>query len=988
MAAEAAQPAGRTRRRWVIIVGAAILVLLLLLGLASSFYVDVLWFREVHQSGVYWGVLWTKLSLGLIFGVVFFLLLATNLFVARRLRPRFRVFSPEQEIIERYRAMIEPYANQLIPAVSALIALLVGIAASAQWQTFLLWHSAGAVKFHLLDPVFHRDPAFYIFILPFWKFVQGWLFSALVGVTLLTALVHYLTGGIRVQSPGEKVAPQVKAHLSVLLGLLLLVKAWGYYLGKFDLLVSSRGVVTGASYTDIHAELPALRLLVFIAIVCGVLFLVNIRLRGWAAPIIAIGLLGVVSIVAGGIVPAAVQRFSVAPQEFQREKPYIQRDISATRYAFGLNQINEQTRTPTSDITAQEVVDNDATISNIRLWNPEILKRTYLSLQRIQPYYEFQDVDVDRYPVSADGGSPTERVVMVSPREVSQAGIPGNATWQNTHLVYTHGYGAVASLANSVTTDGSPTFLSQDVPQQVQPGSNFPTLDPKSGAQVYFGEGGVGDVPYLVVHTKQPELNYQTGTDQQTTQYSGKGGIPIGGFFRRTVFAYRYRDFNLLISGLISSDSKILINRTVSTRIEKIAPFLKYDGDPYAAVVDGRLVFIRDAYTTTDLFPYSGRMNLQDATNGDANGPTGQANYLRNSVKVVVDAYDGTVKFYVVDPSDPLIQVWERAFPHLFTTSAPSPDLAAHFRYPESLLQVQATQFATYHVTDPQTFYSRSRQWDLPNALPDRPRGGTAAAVASQASTAPSGKLRPYYVVMKLPNDTQGQEQFYLFEPFTPVNRQNMVSYIAATSDGYGTSNYGKLTTFEFPTGVNIDGPQQVRNIINQDPVVSPQISLLNQQGSHVVFGDLLVVPIEDGFLYVQPVFVESNQGTGAVIPELKKVVVVHGQTVTISDSLTDALTQSFGEAPPPTGGGETPPPSGQTVQQLLNQALAHFAKAEQLLKQGDLAGYQREIEAGQKLVQQAQDLAAKGGGGTGSGSGSGSGTPSPSPSPSGSPSG
>jgi uncharacterized protein len=983
-----AQAAGRTRRRWIVIAAITILALLLILGLLSSFYVDILWFREVHQSGVYWGILWTKLALGLIFGLIFFLLLAVNLFVARRLRPRFRVFSPEQEVVERYRAMIDPYANQLIPAVSAVIALLVGVAAAAQWQTFLLWHSAGSVTFGQLDPVFHRDPSFYIFILPWWQFVQGWLFSAIVGVTLLTALVHYLTGGIRVQSPGEKVAPQVKAHLSVLLGVLLLVKAWGYYLGKFDLLVSSRGVVTGASYTDLHAELPALRLLVVIAVVCGVLFFVNIRLRGWAFPVIAIGLLGVVSIVAGGIVPAAVEKFSVGPQQFQREQPYIQRDISATRFAFGLNEIDEQTRTPTADITAQEVVDNAATVSNIRLWNPDILKRTYLSLQRIQPYYEFQDVDVDRYQVSENGASPTERVVMVSPREVSQAGIPGNATWQNTHLVYTHGYGAVASLANSVTADGSPTFLSQDVPQQVEPGSSFPVLDPKSGAQIYFGEGGVGDVPYLVTDTKQPELNYQTGTDQNTTHYAGKGGIPIGGFFRRTVFAYRYRDINLLISGLISSESKILINRNISTRIEKVAPFLKYDGDPYAAVVGGRLVYIRDAYTTTDLYPYSGRMQLQDATSNEQNGPTGQVNYIRNSVKVVVDAYDGTIRFYVVDPSDPLIQVWERAFPNLFITSAPPGDLAAHFRYPESLLQVQATQFATYHVTNAQTFYSRSRQWDLPNALPDTPQGGTTSTTADQAS-ASLGKLRPYYVVMKLPNDTQGSEQFYLFEPFTPVNRQNMVAYIAATSDGYGPGGgtYGKLTTFEFPTGVNIDGPQQVRNIINQDPVVSPQISLLNQQGSHVVFGDLLVVPVEDGFLYVQPVFVESNQG-GTVIPELKKVVVVHGQTVTISDSLVNALAASFGEAPP-SGPGE-PPTGGLTVQQLLNQALRHFAKAEQLLRQGDLAGYQREIDLGQQLVQQAQELAGQKGGGSGTGSPSPSPSPtsSPSPTPSGSPSG
>jgi len=959
-----AQVVGRVRRRWVLIVALVIIALLLLLGILSGFYVDVLWFREVQQSGVFWHVIWTKLALGIVFGVAFFLLLAVNLFVARRLRPRFRVFSPEQEIIERYRAVIDPHANQLIPAGSAVIALLVGVAASAHWQTFLLWKSAGPVTFGVTDPVFHRDPSFYIFILPFWQFVQGWLFSAIVGVTLLTSLMHYLNGGIRIQSPGEKVAPQVKAHLSVLLGVLLFVKAWGYYLGKFDLLVSQRGVVTGASYTDLHAELPALRLLVVIAIVCGLLFLVNIRLRGWAFPVIAIGLLGVVSIVAGGLVPAAVERFSVNPQQFQKEQPYIDRDIKATRYAYGLNTISGQTDTPTPDITADQVVANAATITNIRLWNPNVLKNTYLALQRIQPYYEFQDVDVDRYNVAdSTTGTPTERLMMIAPREVSQNGIPGNKSWQNTHLVYTHGYGDVASLGNSITASGSPAFLSQNVPVTVQGG--FPNLDQKSGAQVYYGEKS--DVPYLVVNTKQPELNYQTGQAQNTIHYQGKGGIPIGGFFRRLVFAYRYHDFNLLISGLIDSNSRIMINRDITTRIEKIAPFLKYDADPYAAVVNGRLVFIRDAYTTTDLFPYSDRLQLQSATNNDPAGPQGEVNYIRNSVKVVVDAFDGSVKFYVVDPSDPMIQVWERAFPDLFITSPPPADLAAHFRYPENMLQVQATQFGTYHVTNAQTFYSRSRQWALPKALPSSPQQ------SGQASTT-AAFLRPYYVVMKLPNSATGEEQFYLFEPFTPVDRQNMVAYIAAASDAYGTSSYGKLTTFEFPTGVNIDGPQQVRNIINQDPLVSSQISLLNQQGSSVVFGDLLVVPVDKGFLYVQPLFVESNQG-GTIIPELKRVVVVHGQTVTVSDSLDAALSASFG-AP----SQSQPPGTEQTVQQLLNQALNDFTQAERLLRQGDLAGYQKAIQAAQAAIQKAQALEQKQGGGSG---GTSSPTPPPSPSPS-----
>ena len=966
-----AQVAARLRRRWLLILALAVLAILLVLGAASGFYVNILWFREVRQSGVFWTIFWTKLEIGVVFGLLFFVLLLANLIVVRRLRPQFRVFTPEQEIVERYRAALEPYAKVAVPLFCGILAVFVGVAVSGQWQTYLLWKSVGSVTFGQLDPVFHRDPSFYIFILPFRQFVQGWLFATFVGITVIVTVAHYLTGGIRLQAAGEKVSPQVKAHLSVLLGIILLIKAWGYYLGRFDLLTSSHGVVTGASYTDIHAQLPALNLLMFIAIFCGLLFFVNIRLRGWAIPVIAIGLLGVVSIVVGGLVPAAVQRFSVLPQQYQKEQPYIADNIRATRYAFSLNHINEKSTNPASDITAAEVAANGPTVSNIRLWNPVVLGRTYVSLQRIQPYYEFNDVDVDRYQVisssdaTAQGTSaPAERLVMISPREVSQNQIPaGSQTWQNTHLVYTHGYAVVASLANSVTPGGSPSFLSENVPAQTHDG--FPDLGPK-GSQIYFGE--IHDVPYVVGNTKQAELNFQSPTTQaqETTHYTGKGGISMGSFFRRLVFAYHYRDFNLLISKLIDSNSRILINRDIRTRISKIAPFLKYDGDPYAAVVGGRLIFIQDAYTTTTAYPYSQELPLGQATNGILGGT---ANYIRNSVKVTVDAYDGTVNFWVTDPTDPLIRVWMQAFPHLFRTSQPPADLAAHFRYPENLLQIQATQFATYHVTNTQTFYSKSRQWQLPSALPVHPKPSAADKLQAANQT-----LRPYYVVMKLPGNPLGTEQFYLFEPFTPLNRQNMTAYIAATSDGYGgaAGGYGRLTVYEFPTGLNIDGPQQVRNFINQDPTVSAEVSLLSQQGSQVVFGDLLVVPVEDGFLYVQPIFVESSQG-GTVIPELKKVAIVHGNTVSMGNTLGEALALSFAGQTPPSG----PSQPGATVQQLLAQALNHFAAAEAALRKGDLATYQKEIEAAQSLVNQANKLARKGG------SGSSGGSPPPTPTPS-----
>jgi uncharacterized protein len=917
----------------------------IVLSSLSGFYVDLLWFREVGFAGVFWSVYWSKVVLGVIFGVLFFLLLAANLFIARRLTPRFRPFSPEQEVIERYRLAFEPYARPIILGFAAVIALFVGIAASAQWQTFLLWKNAGSVGFGQVDPLFQRDPSFYMFILPFQKFVQGWLFSALVGITVITAIAHYLSGGIRLQSVGEKVTPQVKAHLSVLLGFIVLVKAWGYYLGKFDLLVSPRGVVTGASYTDVHAQLPALRVLTFIAIACAILFLVNIRFRGWALPGFGVGLLILASIVVGGIVPAFVQRFRVTPQELQRETPYIERNIQATRYAFGID-LEPRPVQASSVISPEDLQANEATVSNIRLWRPSVILQNYQALQRIQPYYEFDDVDVDRYPID---GEP--RLVMMSAREVRQAGIPGAAGWQQTHLVYTHGYGAVASRVNSADMSGAPTFVLRDIPPE---GSGLELQSPPEdqGAQVYYGEQA--DVPYIVVGTAQQELNYPDPDGQGfvPTTYRGKGGIEVGGFFRRLVFAYRYRDVNLLISDLIDGDSRILIHRDLRSRVQTAAPFLRYDADPYAAIVDGRLVWIWDAYTTTDLFPYSNRVNLAAATNNDLRGTV---NYIRNSVKAVVDAYDGTLTFYVVDPEDPIIQLWRKVFPDLFTDVSRAPtDLVGHFRYPEDLMQVQAFQYGRYHVTDVPAFFNNSERWAVPPALP--------AQVEAQAQ----GTLRPYYVLMKLPGDDE--EEFVLFMPLTPTNRPNMVSYMTGGSD---PGKYGEMRVFEFPTGVNVDGPAQVRSQINQDARVSAEITLLSQRESSVLYGDLIVVPIEDSFLYVQPLFVTASSQTP--IPQLQRVIIVRGGQVALANTLVDALATTVGgETPTEPPPGEQPPPT-QDVATLLAQALDHFRRAELALQNQDLATYQAEVNRAQQLIEQAARLA-----------GGQAPSPTPSPSPSG----
>ncbi|HEX6331741.1 MAG TPA: UPF0182 family protein [Actinomycetota bacterium] len=933
------------RRRLLIIVIAVLAGIVVAFTALSGFFVDVLWFREVGFSQVFWTILRTRVVLGLFFGLVFLGLLYANLWIVRRLTPRYQPLTPEQEIIERYRMQFEPYAWWLLPLFAAVIAFFVGIGVTTQWQTFLLWSNASAGTFGIEDPLFGRDLGYYVFSLPWLQFVQGWVFSALVGVLVLTALAHYLWGGIRPNAPGigEKVTPQVKAHLSVLLGAIILTKAWGYYLGQFELLNSPRGVVSGASYTDVNAHLPALRILLFIAIACAILFLVNIRLRGWALPVIAVGLLVLVSIVAGAGYPAFVQRFRVAPQEFEREREYIEHNIAATQAAFGLDSVESTSLTLGPPITTENVEENQATISNIRLWRPEVLEDNYTSLQRLRAYYAFNDIDVDRYVIDGE-----RRLVMFSTREVSQGDIPGGGrTWQNQHLVYTHGFGAVASQVNTASPEGQPVFTLRDIP---------PFGDPElvgNGQRVYYGEGPPDNSTFVVVDSAADELDYQgTASDDQeqvSFNYDGEGGIAIGGIFQRALFAWQFRDVNLLISDLVTGDSRIMIHRDIADRVPRAAPFLQFDADPYSAIVDGRLVWIWDAYTTTDRYPYSEPVALEDVTarprQQDAPRLSGPANYVRNSVKVAVDAYDGSIRYYIADEEDPVLKVWRRAFPDLFTPFEDAPaDLLAHFRYPENLFQVQAERFTSYHVTNPQVFYQGQDFWDIPI---DPTMGGEAAV-----------HMRPYYVLMRLPGETE--ETFTLVLPFTPAERQNMVAWMAAKSDP--GEEYGQLRSFEFPSGLNVAGPIQVFNRINQESRFARERTLLDQTGSNVLFGDFLAIPLAESLIYVQPVYVESEQANA--LPELRIVLVVNGPRIGMGATLGQALTDTIGEEvdlpdeePPPDDGGPITGTVEEQVRALLDEAEQHFAAADEALRAGDLATYQRETDAAQQAIEEALAL-------------------------------
>ena len=929
--------ANRWPRRVVLgVLGAAVV-----LTAVSGPLVDYLWFGEVGFRSVFWTTLRTRALLGAAFGLAFFVLLYANLLIARRIAPPPRPavgFDP----IARYRFALEAVARWLLPLAAGAVALIVGLGASTEWRAFLLWRHGSGIPFGTVDPVFSRDVAYYVFTLPWLRFVQSWLYSALVGVLVLTAVAHLVWGGIRPEEPGlsEKVTPQGKAHLSVLLGLVVLVKAWGYVLGQYALVTSRRGVVTGASFTDIEAQLPALRLLAIVAVVCAVLFLVNIRLRGWALPALAVALLAFVAVIAGAAYPAFVQRFRVAPQELQRERPYIERNIAATRDAFGLTDIDAVNRTVGTAVTAEEAQADATVLANIRVWRPDVLQQSLKSLQRIKQYYEFADVDVDRYVL---GGQ--RRVVMLSAREISQAGIPGGGgTWQNRHLVFTHGYGAVATSVNTATPEGAPVFTLKDIPPAGEPALT------DDGQRIYFGE--FSDVPFVVVKTATEELDYQgTAEDDQaqaTTIYDGTGGIEVGNLARRALFAWRYRDVNLLISSLIRPESRIIIRRAIAERVPEIAPFLTYDADPYAAIVDGRLVWIWDAYTTSDAYPYAQEVDLAEVTTPSATGPspTGRVNYIRNSVKAVVDAYDGSVTLYLVDEEDPIAAAWSAAFPGLFTpVGEASTDLRAHFRYPENLFQVQAAQFAIYHVTEPTVFYGNQDAWQV-------------AADPTRSSEFGTAVMRPYYLLLRLPGETD--EGFVLVVPFTPQGRQNLVSWMVARSDP--GADYGEIVAYQFPSGQNVDGPEQVFARINQDPRFSSERTLLGQGGSQVEFGDFLVIPVGNALLYVQPVYVSSAANA---IPELKRVLVVNGGEIGIGSTLQAALDETLGGqvVPPPdgggggggggTGGGTT----DERVRALLQEAVGHFEAADAALRAGDLATYQEEIGKAQVAIAQAAEL-------------------------------
>jgi uncharacterized membrane protein (UPF0182 family) len=892
-------PVPTLSRRAKIIIGVVVLLVLVLsvLGSLIRLYVDWLWFGEVDYRQVFSTGLRTRFLLFVLFGGLMAAVIAANMLVAYRFRPPFRPMSLEQQNLERYRSALEPRRRPIVILVSAVLGVFTGITAQAQWQTWLLWRNG--TRFNIRDPQFNIDISYFTFTYPFQRFVLGLLFTAVVLCLLSALAVHYLFGGVRLQTPGEKVTPAARVHLSVLLGIFVLLKAAAYYLDRYGLLFNERDGRTGASYTDVNAVLPAKTILMFVALICAAAVFANIFLRNVQLPAIALVLLVLTSVLASGIYPAIVQQFTVRPNANEKEAEYIGRNIDATRAAYGIKNLNEggkvnvQQYAATTDVaTAAPALRADkATIPNARLLDPSILSPTFRQFQQIRNVYDFPSkLDIDRYSVNGE-----TRDFVVAARELSSDNLSGNQqNWINKHTFYTHGNGFVAAAANEDLRSSS-DFEIGGLP----PTGSLATQIKVDQPRIYYGEL-ITD--YSIVKTTNGgefDRPGSGGTDEKFT-YDGSGGVDVGSFLHRVAFASYYRERNILLSSAITGDSKILFVRDPADRVEKVAPFLKVDGDPYPAVIDGKIVWVLDGYTTLNNYPYSERQTLGEVAADSRTGqgtralPRQDVNYIRNSVKATVDAYSGKVTLYQFGENDPVLDTWMKAYPGTVQPeSAISDTLRMHLRYPEDLFKVQRELLTRYHVTDPKQFFNTQDFWRVPGD----PTQGQAA-----------GAQPPYYIVAQAPG--QERPSFQLSSALNALSRENLAAYVTVSSD---PKDYGAMQVLELPGSQAVLGPGQVQGLFNSTPDIAQRISLLNQQGSTVKFGNLLTLPVAKGLLYIEPLYVQAN---GLPFPTLQFVLVAFGNRVAFAPKLKDALDFLFGagagaQAPDQSGTPTTSPPSG-----------------------------------------------------------------------------
>jgi len=867
----------------------------------AGFYTDLLWFESVGFSSVFWTTLWARAGTFVLGLGVAVLIVGGNLWLARTLTAREPVFFGQQ------MPWTGGAARLIVIIVTVFLGLSLAGMVGTQWENLLLFlnrHSFGVA-----DPIFSQDISFYIFELPLYHFVQTWLLGVLVLAILGVGAIYGLHRLPQIQHQIYALPRYMWNHLAVLVALVAFDLALGHWLSRFDLLYSERGVVFGAGYTDVNASLLALNVLAPVAILVGLLTLATMVTRNLWPPALGIGLWIVTGILLGGVYPAIIQNYVVRPNEFVREQPFIEHNIKFTRQAFRLENIQEQDYTPQA-LNAQLLAEHNVTVQNVRLWDYRPLRQTFKQIQALRTYYDFDDVDIDRYQFEHG-----LQQVMLSARELDPTQLQ-NRTWVNEHLEFTHGYGLVMSPVNQVRGEGLPVLYIQDLPPRVS--VNLPITRP----QIYYGERGSA---YVFVRTRVQEFDYPKGDVNVRTTYEGKGGVPLDSFLKKLAFSYRFGDSELLFAQALTPESRIMLYRGIREAAQRIAPFLTYDRDPYLVVSDGRLIWLLDAYTTSGRYPYS-----QPVVSTGIRSLIG-VNYIRNSVKVAIDAYDGTPTFYLADPSDPLITTWAAVFPGLFKSIDEMPaSLRAHIRYPEDLFSVQTQVYATYHMQQANVFYNREDVWVIPTELQQGNR-----ALPQE----------PYYVVIRLIGETQAE--FLLTQVFTPKGKDNLVAWMAARSDG---DKYGGLVVYRFPKQEIIYGPAQILARINQDPLISSQLSLWNQRGSQVIHGNLLIIPIGQSLLYVEPLYLQAETSQ---IPELKRIIVASGTEVRMEESLPRALAGLVGAAPPVAAAApgqpatSSPPTSASTdVADLIRSAQSHYQRAQEALRAGNWAQYGEELNA------------------------------------------
>jgi uncharacterized membrane protein (UPF0182 family) len=905
-------------KKTLLILAAALIAILVILAVLSRFFVDLLWFDSLGFRAVFTTVWLTMIVVFVIAAVLSATILLINGLIAARAtsgRSRgargFRVVGRNAqglpEVIELSLDKI-PW-RLIIPAVALIIGLFIGLAQTGNWDTILKWFYAA--PFGRSDPLFAHDLGFYVFALPFYELLRDWGTLIIFWSAVLALSIYWLRGDITYQPPGfPSLSPAAIRHLSALLAAYFLLKAAGTILDRYDLLTSNNGVVFGAAYTDVHLRLPLLMALAGAALLGAALCAFNIWAAGIRLPILAVALVFAVSLIQT-VVPGLFQSYWVKPDELKLESRYIANNIELTRYGFALDHITSAPFPTKGKLTPELIAANAATIQNIRWWDPRPLLDTYRQLQELRLYYDFHDIDVDRYVI--DG---SYRQVTLSARELNQSKLPADAqTWINQRFKFTHGNGVAMNPVNRFDDEGLPVFYVKDIPPVAPPELSI------ERPEIYFGEQ-TGN--YVVVGGDTKEFDYAKGQENVYNVYQGRDGVSLRGLWTRALFAWYFGDVKLLISENVTSTSRMLFRRLIQERIQRITPFLRLDRDPYIAVNAGRLIWLQDAYTVSDALPYSQR-----------NRATG-INYIRNAVKITVDAYDGNPVFYVADPADPVVQTYQRIFPSLFRPIDSMPaSLRNHIRYPEDLFILQASVYGTYHMKDPEVFYNKEDLWSFPK---ESQRGQTTT-------------MQPYYTIMRLPGESR--EEFILMLPMVPNNRDNMIAWLAARCDG---PNYGKVIEFAFSKEKLIYGPAQVEARIDQDTTISQQLSLWNQTGSRVIRGNLLVIPIDDTVLYVEPLYLsaESRQ-----LPELKRLIASTGDRVVMAqnvDSLFAALfaqeprQPAFASSPLPPGSSAGPaelPPSSANA-----EALKHYQQALQALSKGDWRTFGAEMDALQKALQ------------------------------------